>query len=167
MSTNTLLFQYKSNAMLEEDHIQLRIWHQPWFRLRVIIFMRPSLNHDCWVSIEWWWPGATAPGHQQSLYWSPGNNAPANVSSHQWLNSSPPSAAYMRQWTESSLVQVMACRLFGTKPLPEPMLAYCQLDSWEQISVKFELALYHSHSRKCIWKCRLPKQRPCCPVGEN
>ena len=22
----------------------------------------------------------------------------------------------------------MACRLFGTKPLPEPMLAYCQLD---------------------------------------
>ena len=32
----------------------------------------------------------------------------------------------------------MACRLFGAKPLPEPMLVYCQLDSWEQISVKFE-----------------------------
>ena len=32
----------------------------------------------------------------------------------------------------------MACRLFGAKPLPEPMLAYCQLDSWEQTSVKFE-----------------------------
>ena len=30
----------------------------------------------------------------------------------------------------------MACRLLGTKPLPEPMLAYCQLASWEQISVK-------------------------------
>ena len=29
----------------------------------------------------------------------------------------------------------MACRLFGAKPLPEPMLAYCQLDSWEQISM--------------------------------
>ena len=27
----------------------------------------------------------------------------------------------------SALVQVMACRLFGAKPLPEPMLAYCQL----------------------------------------
>ena len=27
------------------------------------------------------------------------------------------------------LVQVMACRLFGAKPLPEPMLAYCQLDT--------------------------------------
>ena len=49
------------------------------------------------------------------------------------INSSPPSAAYMRRWTGPSLVQVMACRLFSAKPLPEPMLAYCQLDSWEQI----------------------------------
>ena len=31
------------------------------------------------------------------------------------LNSFPPSAAYMRQWTGSALVQVMACRLFGAK----------------------------------------------------
>ena len=31
----------------------------------------------------------------------------------------------------------MACRLFGTKPLPEPMLTYCQLDPEEQIAVKF------------------------------
>ena len=47
-------------------------------------------------------------------------------------NSSPPSAAYtcMRQWTGTILVQVMACRLCGAKPLPEPKLAYCQLDSW-------------------------------------
>ena len=26
----------------------------------------------------------------------------------------------------SVLVQTMACRLFGARPLPEPMLAYCQ-----------------------------------------
>ena len=52
------------------------------------------------------------------------------------FNSSPPSAAYMRQWTGPSLVQVMACRLIGAKPLPEPILSFCQLDSWEQISVK-------------------------------
>ena len=26
----------------------------------------------------------------------------------------------------------MACRLFGTKPLPELMLGYFQLDSWEK-----------------------------------
>ena len=30
----------------------------------------------------------------------------------------------MRQWIGSTLVQVMACRLFGAKPLPEPMRAY-------------------------------------------
>ena len=54
------------------------------------------------------------------------------------LNSSPPSAAYMHQGTGPALFQVMACRLFGAKPLPEPILAYCQIDSWEQISVKFE-----------------------------
>ena len=30
----------------------------------------------------------------------------------------------------------MVCRQFGAKPLPEPMLAYCQFGSLEQISVK-------------------------------
>ena len=53
--------------------------------------------------------------------------------------------------------------LFGTKPLLKLMLALCLLDSREQISVKFELKFYHFHSRKCIWKCCLPKQRPFCP----
>ena len=67
------------------------------------------------------------------------------------VNSSPPSAAYMHQWAGSSLVQVKACRLFGAKPLPEPMLTYCQIDSWEQILVKFKWEFYHFHSRKCIW----------------
>ena len=36
------------------------------------------------------------------------------------------------------LVRVMACRLFGAKPLPEPMLVYCQLESWKQLSVIFK-----------------------------
>ena len=53
------------------------------------------------------------------------------------INSSPPSDACMHQWTGSAMVQVMTCRLFGVKPLPEPMLIYCQLDPLEQISVKF------------------------------
>ena len=85
----------------------------------------------------------------------------------QWVNSSTPSAAYMRQWTGPALVQVMACRLFGAKPLPEPILAYCQLDSWEQISVKFESEFYNFHSRKCIWKYRLPECRPLYPGGDE
>ena len=43
------------------------------------------------------------------------------------FNSSPPSAAYMRQLPRSELVQVMACRLFGAKPLSKPMLDHYQL----------------------------------------
>ena len=69
----------------------------------------------------------------------------------------------MHQWTGSALVQIMACRLSGAKPLPEPMQAYCQLDPWEQISVKFESKSYTFHSRKCIWICCLPKWQPFCP----
>ena len=58
----------------------------------------------------------------------------------------------------------MASRLSGAKPLPEPMLAYCQLDSWEYISVvTFELELFHFHSRKCIGNCR----RPFCPERDE
>ena len=45
------------------------------------------------------------------------------------FNSSPYSAAYMRRWTGSPLVQVMACRLLGAKPLPEPMNTYFRLDA--------------------------------------
>ena len=71
------------------------------------------------------------------------------------FNSSTPSAAYMCRWTESALVQVMACRLFGAKPLPEPMFTFCQLDHQEHTSVKFESKYKTFNSRKCIWKCRL------------
>ena len=89
------------------------------------------------------------------------------VHNNLYIDSSPPSSTYMRRWTGSALVQVMACRLFGTKPLPELMLFYYQLDSREQISVKFELESYHFHSRKCIWNCRLPKWRPFCSGGDE
>ena len=51
----------------------------------------------------------------------------------------PPSAAHMSQWIGSALVQIMACRLFGVKPLSKPMLGYCQLDCQEQTSVKLNL----------------------------
>ena len=32
------------------------------------------------------------------------------------------------QWIGSALVQIMACRLFGAKPLSKPMQGYCQLE---------------------------------------
>ena len=72
-----------------------------------------------------------------------------------WINSSTPSVAYMLQWIGSALVQIMACRLFGAKPLPEPMLTYCQLNHWEETSVKSEWKFKTFHSWKCTWKCRL------------
>ena len=45
-----------------------------------------------------------------------------------FINSSSFSAAYMRQCIRSTLTQIMACRLFGAKPLSKPILGYCQLD---------------------------------------
>ena len=84
-----------------------------------------------------------------------------------FINSLWPSDAVWRQRSGSALVQIMACRLFGDKPLSEPMLVYCQLDSWEHISVKFESEFYRFHSRKCIWNCRLPKWRPFCSGGDE
>ena len=56
------------------------------------------------------------------------------------------------QWTRSTLDQIMACCLFGAKPLSEPMLGYCQLDPREQNSVKFQSTYKNFHSWKCIWK---------------
>ena len=61
----------------------------------------------------------------------------------------------------------MACPLVGANPLSEPMLAYCQLDPWEHTSVKFQSKCTHFHSRKCVWKCHLPKWQPSCPGGDE
>ena len=45
-----------------------------------------------------------------------------------WINTSPPSAAYTCQWIGSALVHIMACRLFGAKTLSKPLLRSWQLD---------------------------------------
>ena len=45
------------------------------------------------------------------------------------LKSSPLSAAYMRQWIGSALVQIMACRLFGAQPLSKQMLNVISIGS--------------------------------------
>ena len=44
------------------------------------------------------------------------------------FNSLIPGDAYMRKQIRQSLLQIMACRLFGDKPLSEPILAYCSVD---------------------------------------
>ena len=64
----------------------------------------------------------------------------------------------MRQWIGSTLVQTLACRLFDTKPLSEPMLNGGVL-SIGQIRNKFQWnfnqnTVFFSHSRRCTWKYR-------------
>ena len=71
------------------------------------------------------------------------------------LDSFPPSAAYMRRWTGSALVQIMACRVDAVMTLSQPMLTYCQLDHKEYISMKFYLEFEYFNLRKCIYICRL------------
>ena len=55
---------------------------------------------------------------------------------HKPFNLSPPSAACVRQWIGSALVQTMACRRLGDKPLSIPMLGYCQLGNFSEILIK-------------------------------
>ena len=85
---------------------------------------------------------------------------------HTSLNPSPPSAAYMRQWTGSSLIQVMACRLFGAAITwtNAGLLSVRLLGTYfSEIWIEF----YHFQSRKCNLKCRLPKLRSFCPGGDE
>ena len=48
----------------------------------------------------------------------------------------------------------MACRMSGTKALPEPVLQNCQLDISKQTLVKFELKYKTFHTWQCVWNCR-------------
>ena len=67
----------------------------------------------------------------------------------------------------SALVRVMACRMFGAKPLPELMLAYCRLDPWEHISVKNWIGILSFSFKKMLLKLSSAKVRPFCPGGEG
>ena len=55
----------------------------------------------------------------------------------------------------STLVQVMACRFFGAKSSPKPMLSYCRLDALEQTLGKFESKYRTFHPGKFLWRCCL------------
>ena len=92
------------------------------------------------------------------------------------LNSFPPSAAYLRQLIGSALVQIMAWRLFGAKPLSKPMLGYCQLDPWEQTLVKWALRItlqWLFNQNASFWFTEMhleissAKWRPFCSRGDE
>ena len=46
----------------------------------------------------------------------------------------------------------MTCRLFSTKPLSQPVLGYCQFDSYEQseILIKIQLFFFHGNASENI-----------------
>ena len=104
-----------------------------------LLFWRKHKNHWNSISFTWqrwlhhgcWWPGDTRslsisrPGINQVFhdYFSLSSRRADTA-----FNSSPPSAAYMRQGTRPALVKIVACRLLGAKPLSKTMLVHCQLD---------------------------------------
>ena len=51
--------------------------------------------------------------------------------------------------------EMMACGLFGAKPLSDTMPGYCWRGPWEYKSVTLELKYNKFHSIKFIWKSRL------------
>ena len=57
---------------------------------------------------------------------------------------------YICQQTKPPLFQLTACRLFGAKPLPEPMMTHCQLGLWKQRPVKMLSKLEYFHWQNCI-----------------
>ena len=51
--------------------------------------------------------------------------SPRHLTNIYFINSLRPSDAYMCEYNQPTLLQIMAYRLVGTKPLFEPMLWYC------------------------------------------
>ena len=86
-----------------------------------------------WLSPHFQYPSGLLHWHRGSITGQSCMIAPAPITLSARIRvnvwcvfSSSPSAAYMRQLIGSALVQIMACCLFGTKPLSKPMLGYCQ-----------------------------------------
>ena len=84
-----------------------------------------NIGSVCGLLPNWW----------QAIYylqhWWHSFMAAYGITRPQWVNSSLPNAAYMHLWIGWTLVQTMACCLFGAKPLSKHTLGYCQLDPLE------------------------------------
>ena len=129
---------------------------EPWWNLfnssppfaYICQWTRSALGH------RWWLVVCLAPSHYLNQYWFIVNwtlrnklhwnfnqnsifslkkmhlemssaKVAAILSRGRWLN---PFCIYMSVNWVSIGSQLMACRLFSAKPLPEPILIYCQLD---------------------------------------
>ena len=99
--------------------------------------------------------------HYLSQCW-PNSRSPYGITRLQVLNSSPPRAAYMHQWTGSALVQVMTCRLFSTKPLPEQMLTHYHWTPRNKLQGNLNRK-QNFPSMKIYLKLAAAKWQPFCP----
>ena len=100
--------------------------------------------HDYAISYQWW---RTRKNHL------PGWEFIRSIHNTHWtaVDSFPPSAAYMRRWNSSTFVQIMACRLFGTKPLSKPMMGHCQLhDVQFSCAINQPLLAHHWRVHQCL-----------------
>ena len=70
-------------------------------------------------------------------------------------NFSIPSDAYMPQYYKPPYILIKVCHMYGTIPLSEIMLPYCQMDFSKQISLTFESKYNNFHSRKLMRKVRM------------
>ena len=70
-------------------------------------------------------------------------------------------------YVDWALVQVMVCRLFGTKPIPGPTLNCCQLDPWEQISVTFLFEILTFSFKKLCSEMSSARWWPFCSGGDE
>ena len=83
------------------------------------------------------------------------------------FDTSPPSATYTHHRTGSELVQEMARRLFGARPLPEPMLPYCQLVPRNKSHRHFLVEILTFSFKKMHLKVSSAKWRPFCARGDG
>ena len=71
------------------------------------------------------------------------------------VNSSPLSAAYMRQWIGSALVKIMNCSIFGAKSSSNQCWVVVNSTLGNKPRRNFDQNTKLYLSRKCIWKYRL------------
>ena len=77
---------------------------------------------------------------------------------HQFINSYPPSAEYMRRWTGW---------IGSDNPLFKPMLGYCQLDPWEPTFSENLIKMQKFSLTKMLLKISSAKRRSFCPGGDE
>ena len=142
--------------------VQIMAWHRPGAKPSTEPMMFSLRTHTCvtgpqWVT-NWIIRNRFQRDGNQNIFVRENDFKMSSANCEPfcpYVNSLRLGDTYMRQWTMSFSVQIMACRLFGAKPLCEPMMVCCQLGNTEQISKKFYSKFKVKNSRKCIWKYRL------------